>query len=297
MVMLSFDAVPPSITKAFGDLRRFESQLRDEFQVGQLVNPEVPYAQHDLVTADPNWHEALRDERTGLYAPAMLAAQVIVNTAAQTAIEKGDVIEGPCRNNYILIGSIQTPSDDIAPFTVEGRINEPSTGIALLEIPESEANAKLEFKKFLDSHGVVGGTGTVSFQWSRSVRDINANHGGIKAKGIHEDPVMHVDSYDTAITDLIVLGSTARPTLGPLGKVVLKANATSGFTKGGGGFVGVRQWDPDSIREIAPPHRLGLITGLTTHTESFGSYAAKYIDPKKGYAQRFFTRIDADITE
>lgn len=58
MVMLSFDAVPPSITKAFGDLRRFESQLRDEFQVGQLVNPEVPYAQHDLVTADPNWHEA-----------------------------------------------------------------------------------------------------------------------------------------------------------------------------------------------------------------------------------------------
>jgi hypothetical protein len=287
----TFEFVPPSITAAFGDLSRFEEELRDGYGVGQLASSKVPLTQHVSVDNNPKWHESFKDERTGLYLPATIAAQFIARQAAREALVKEAIKPGDESFRYVGVESLQFPADDIARFVVSDAYYTSKTE----KSRAANTNAQGKVHGFIRGLGLAADVTTRESKLSKATRqeDIMFRHGHVR---ISDAPIIHTDSGRLGPIELVGLASTSYPTLMPLGSIVqsysLEINngeATTMRNDVGPMFV------ESSLVEVAPPNRIGIITGDTLHTASFGKYIDPYIDPTKGYAERVFAAIDAKV--
>jgi hypothetical protein len=277
--MRSFEEVPEAVTKAFGDLSRFEEVLRDGFGVGDVVDPEEPYTQFAGISYDPAWDELLRDERTGLFLPASLAIQVMVNKAAlHELMSTPDFNSSAYSSNIAHIRTYQPPADDLGPLVIIEDADSPPI-----------SNIMYVARLFMAEHGLAGKT---TFDRCRYYYSTEEKSYEASWDAYLEKPVMHADNSAAYDYQNNLLASTARPTLMPLGTTILSVD----ISRLGDGYeiwrIKPHLWDDSNIVEVAPPGRIGLINGHTVHTQSFSNYARAYFDPVKGRTERFFAASD-----
>ena len=276
--MKSFDEVPSSIVNAFGDLRRFEEQLRHEFKVGEILEPGAPYEQLADISK-PEWCNNLRDPGTGLLLPAMIAIQAIV--ASEIAADRKRNPTHADIGSITLIRSLQIPSDDIGPFIVKQDVDNFAGGMILAN---SLTTAMPIFKLLLEELGIVAEKiATRSLKHS-----LNSNLPGLYGQ-IHPTHSMHIDSATTGELELYSLSSTNYPTLQPIGTVNLSQTVCADYkTYQPNDIIDVDIFDESSLTPVADANRIGLMTGFTAHTAAFGDHVARCIDPELGYATRIW---------